>query len=184
MRGKNLGIVLGAIGVFALWPSFIWLLAQFGWLDERWFATGGAVQYTLPIALALAAVAFAVHGMLLNSSLATELEERFAAGPELAELPAEPVAVAAGAPRAAAPGQVPETAETVELAVEPGAEAEPKKLGGKVAVRERPDSYKASKDGKKPKKAAKVGRQVKQRAGYKAKNTLTRAIRERLGFRV
>lgn len=190
MRAKNLAIALGVCGAFALWPSFVWLLAQFGFIGDQWFATGGAVAYTFPIALALAAGVFVVHGMALNAELAETLEARYASDPGWGEADAgaasEPTRELAtvGAARVGAPppAAAPSAAAEAGTATD---EPEAPALGGKMAVAPRPKGFgdDDAKGGKKKGKVKKVGRQVHQRAGYKAKNAVTRGIRERLGLR-
>lgn len=193
MRGKSLGVALGLCGAFTVWPLLLWLMAQFNILGDRWFAALESLPYTFPIALAAAAVVLVVHGLVLNSQLAETLEEQYASAPVLPADARVPVGATATASGTVATATAPRTAtaapaaddETVELAVEPEAEGEEKPaLGGKMAVAPRPKGFKGeAKEDKKSKKMKKVGRQVKNRAGYKAKNAVARGIRERLGLR-
>lgn len=102
MRRNVMIILLGACGLFAIYPSFVWLAARLiGAIDDRWLTTIGLMSFTVPMSLALAAVILAVHGLLVNNEAQAEAAEEFE---QLREREAEMAAVAAGEVAPTAPG--------------------------------------------------------------------------------
>lgn len=70
--------LLALCGLFAIYPSLVWLLARtFDAVDDRWLLTLGLMSFTVPMALALAAVVLTVHGLLLNRAFQEEAAEEF-----------------------------------------------------------------------------------------------------------
>jgi hypothetical protein len=98
--------LLALCGLFAIYPSLVWLLARtFDAVDDRWLLTLGLMTFTVPMALALAAVVLAVHGLLLNRAIQEEAAEEFE---ELRERERE--MAAAMAPGGAAGAELPDGA--------------------------------------------------------------------------
>lgn len=78
MRRAMMISLLALCGFVAIYPSFVWLTARiFDAVDDRWLLTLGLTAFTVPMALALAAVVLAVHGLLLNRAFQAEASEEF-----------------------------------------------------------------------------------------------------------
>lgn len=199
MRTRTLALLLAGAALFAAWPVFVWAFARFGWIDERFVATLGSLSFSLPVALAAAALALVAHGLMINSELYDLLEldedeldedEQVALGRAAAVAAASaPAGVGAGA-AAAGPNVVTVSGGTAMASAAPAADAgpaeeEPSKYGNKMAVAERKNQGFKDNDGKKPKKANRAKRTAKSMANrgkYGAKQAAGRALRDNLRF--
>ena len=93
MRRVVMIVLLALCGLFAVYPWLVWLTARtFDAVDDRWLLTLGQMAFTVPMALALAAVILTVHGLLLNRAFQVEAAEEFE---ELREREREMAAVVA-----------------------------------------------------------------------------------------
>ncbi len=64
--------------VFALSPLVPWAIAEvFESVNRSWLDAPGAMRVTIPVALALMALAFASHGIALHHELVDSLEDNF-----------------------------------------------------------------------------------------------------------
>ncbi|HSK24917.1 MAG TPA: hypothetical protein VK906_17160 [Egicoccus sp.] len=199
MRTRTLALLLAGSALFAAWPIFVWAFARFGWIDERFVATLGSLSFSLPVALAAAALALVAHGLMVNSELYDLLEldedeldedEQVALGRAAAVAAASaPATVGVGA-AAAGPNVVTVSGGTAMASAAPAAaaaepaEAEPSKYGNKMAVAERKNQGFKNNDGKpkKPKRAKRAAKGMANRGKYTAKNAAGRALRDNIRF--
>lgn len=81
MSRINLVLLLVLTALLGVTPGLMWLAGR--WLtilplvEERWMNGLGLLTTTVPVALAIAAIILAVHGMLLNRSLAEYAMDEF-----------------------------------------------------------------------------------------------------------
>lgn len=86
--------LLAACGLFAIYPSLVWMTAwSFDGIDDAWMDTIGLSAFTIPMAMALAAVVLTIHGLQRNRSYQEEAAEAFE---ELQEKQRELALVGAG----------------------------------------------------------------------------------------
>lgn len=188
MRTRTLAILLGGCTLFALWPVIAWAIARFGWIDERWLDALSSLAFTLPIGLAAAALTLVAHGLRLNTELLDllELEE----DEELVPTGRHELATAAApAGAVAAPNVVTVSGGTAMASAAPAAagateadgEDDKPKRGGKTDVVERKNQgFKDGSQGKKPRKANRMGKTMARRGAYSAKSAVRRTIRDNM----
>lgn len=199
MRTRTLALLLAGCALFAAWPIAVWAVARLGWIDERFVATLGSLSFSLPVALAAAALALVAHGLRVNSELYDLLEldedeideeEQVALG-RAAAVAAASAPASASAGVAAGPNVVTVSGGTATAAAAPAAVAtedageEPSKYGNKMAVAERKNQGFKDKDGKKPRKANRAKRTAKSMANrgkYGAKQAAGRTLRDNIRF--
>lgn len=197
MRSRTLTLLLTACALFAAWPIFVWAFARLDWIDARFVSTLGSLTFSLPVALAAAAIALVAHGLLINSELydLLELDEDEVDEEEQIIRGREAAVAAAAAPApagAAGPNVVTVSGGTATAMAAPpapaaaeGTEEAPSKYGNKMAVAERKNQGFKDKDGKKPKKASRVKRSAKSMANrgkYAGKQAAGRALRDNIRF--
>lgn len=169
MRRTTLIILLSLSLMVAVTPLLVWTVAA---MTDAFGEPGfSALGVTVPVGLALAALTFAAHGLLLNRDLEDRLEVEYDAIAETFAQPADPALVGAGvAPTApASAGAV--AAPTVELPV--------------TASPPAPVAKAPRKPGKSEDKIRKVGKRAgesalrrgKSKARFTAQRELRKAVR-------
>jgi hypothetical protein len=175
MQDKALRGLIGTCIAVALIPFVPWLIAMiFDSVDDRWLDSLPGLSISIPIALAMAALVFAGHGLALHVELAADLDEGLAvlltAQPREAGVTSgTPSMASAGVsrgfgatPPALAPIAAPEVPSTAETDTEPS--------GKDSSVAVDPRASKGDKDSKIPKVAKgakrKIARRAKARARY------------------
>lgn len=199
MRTRMLALLLAGCALFASWPIFVWAMARLGWIDDRFVASLGSLSFSVPVALAAAALALVAHGLRINSELYDLLEldedevdedEQIALG-RAAAIAAASAPASATAAANAGPNVVTVSGGTAIASAAPAAapaaatEEEPSKYGNKMAVAERKNQGFKDKDGKKPRKANRAKRTAKSMANrgkYSAKQGIGRALRDNIRF--
>ncbi|MEX2504021.1 MAG: hypothetical protein WD378_04175 [Egicoccus sp.] len=203
MRTRNLALLLAGCALFASWPIFVWAFARFGWIDERFVASLGSLTFSLPVALAAAALGLVAHGLMVNSELYDLLEldedvdedEQIAIG-RAAAVASASAPVPVGAAASAGPNVVTVSGGTATASAAPAASAAaapaavdaepaeeaPSKYGNKMAVAERKNQGFKDKSGKpkKAKRARRLGKSMANRGKYTAKNAVARKLRDSL----
>lgn len=77
MKRQILFIALGLCGVLATYPSLVWLTVRLSPIDDRWLTVVTQTSFTLPLALALAAVLLSIHGLRVNADYQTDAAEEY-----------------------------------------------------------------------------------------------------------
>ncbi|MFP4233785.1 MAG: hypothetical protein ACLFUG_02525 [Nitriliruptoraceae bacterium] len=76
MRSRVLAVLLGLSLLIAITPAIIWAVAVvFTQVDDQLRDALGFSAYSVPIALGLAAVTLALHGLLLNAAIQDTIED-------------------------------------------------------------------------------------------------------------
>lgn len=102
MRTRMLLLLLGLYTLIAVTPALIWSAAVvFDRVDDQLRDALELTAYALPIALGLAAVTLALHGLLINAAVQDEVEAEL---DELREAMSQPAMAGAGAAGVGAAG--------------------------------------------------------------------------------
>ena len=102
MRTRVLALLLGLYALIAVTPALIWVAAVvFDRVDDQLRDALGLTGYALPIALGLAAVTLALHGLLINAEVQDAVAEEL---DELRDAMAQPAMAPAGDAGAAPSG--------------------------------------------------------------------------------
>lgn len=176
MSSRSITGVLVACAVVAFAPVFPWLAAvSFDRVDDRWLDSLAGLGVSVPVALGLAALAFALHGIRLQQHMTDELVLDYDALAHETLRTAGMVTTAT----AASNGAPARTAATHEVgAATPVAAATP---GGTMTV-VAPDVAAPAGDPSKSKAGAAAGRlatRAGSRASLRAKSAAKQAFRER-----
>jgi hypothetical protein len=95
VRTRVLTVLLGLYTLIAVTPALIWSAAAlFDRVDDQLRGALGLTAYALPIALGLAAVTLALHGLLTNAAVQDDVAAEL---DELREAMAQPAMATAGA---------------------------------------------------------------------------------------
>ncbi len=175
MRTRAIGGLMIACLAVALVPVVLWLMAVvFDGIDDRWLDSLAGLGISVPIALGLAAVALAAHGMRLHEDMAEELILDYDA------IAHQSVMASSAATVGISPtnGSAVAVAVATENRAPAGVGAGPAAPGGTMTVVAPPEAAgkAASKAGKTQKR---IAGEAKRKAGMKAKSAATRAIRQR-----
>lgn len=177
MTDARLRLSLVACGVLAAAPLFPWLLAVgLSGVDRSWLDAPAAMRVTVPVALGIAAVLFALHGLLLQRSAVAELRAR------LAEIEADPrprshagaVAVGATATMAGAGVVAPPGAAGSMRVMDDGSDEEP----GDGSEPTRADRAQAAAVAAARKQGSKQARKAQRRARSAAKREAREMFRD------
>lgn len=78
MRPPLLTALLAFCGVLSVYPATVWAFAAvFDMIDDRWHLLLSHSVFTIPLALALAALILTIHGLRINALFQEEAVEEF-----------------------------------------------------------------------------------------------------------
>jgi hypothetical protein len=165
MHTRGLTVLLGLCAMLGIAPVVPWALASVvDALPTAWEGALGALVVTVPLAFALAAIVLVVHGLLLQETMVDQFADDYARHRHEALVADPSIAGSNGA--GTSPGTPAEAAAAAPASVAAvGEQPKPAKLGGKMAVVDRPPGFgdPSSKQSSKAEGVKRLGRRNKHR---------------------